>query len=199
VKNLEALRFVVGGTPRGGTVYMSNILKALGLDAGHEDVFPVAGPITSVTKEVDVSGGVHHHLDEIAEYGVPVVQLLRHPVSTINSMLIRWRGHRRWDQERSITYWTEAHRALASVAHVQIYLEDPYPGLYTLGQWLRMGWGDRQIFEAALRADRGRSTPGERVNWSDLPVETQVLADGFGYGGCGSLRKVVGDHRLPRV
>lgn len=82
-------RFVVVGTGRSGTGYMSNLLTACGIPCGHEQVF---GPAQATRAEPVVWGKWEADASWLAVprlpmLGVPVVLVTRHPLPTVRSMV----------------------------------------------------------------------------------------------------------------
>ena len=82
-------RFVVVGTGRSGTGYMSRLLTACGIPCGHEQVFGPAQatrakPVVWGKWEADASWLAVPRLPML---GVPVVLVTRHPLPTVRSMV----------------------------------------------------------------------------------------------------------------
>lgn len=82
-------RFVVVGTGRSGTGYMSRLLTAIGVPCGHEQVFGPAQatrvkPVVWGKWEADASWLAVPRLPML---GVPVVLVTRHPLPTVRSMV----------------------------------------------------------------------------------------------------------------
>jgi hypothetical protein len=184
VRAMGNMRFVVGGTPRGGTTFLSNVLKKLGLRAGHETIFTFRHINWKLARsarcECDVSGGVPFHLPVIQQYKVPVVHLVRHPIPAINSMIRYFGSSQSWGY--SVSRWYDSHNALL---HAQpdsrIYLEAPLAGLEHLSRRLDLNWSRSSILDAIDTADRGTSTPGDVYKWEHLPNYAKDLTFALGY------------------
>jgi hypothetical protein len=182
-RHLKHLRFVVGGTPRGGTKFLAGALtKLLGEKVGHEEIFTLQqayySRLIAGRVRVDVSGGVPYHLDILKAHSVPLVHLIRDPVRAIHSMV----NHLEQPVEDCVERWRFSHWLLRFYKPVvTIRLEDPVPGLLCLANWLNMEWSDEALSDA-LNVNRGKSTPGGDLTFADLPDCVKSLAVEMGYG-----------------
>ncbi len=77
-------RFVVVGTGRCGTTYVSEVLTRTGLACGHEDFFCPEGPRRRLGLVGDVSWLAVPFLDSI---DVPTYHVYREPLAVVNSFL----------------------------------------------------------------------------------------------------------------
>jgi hypothetical protein len=182
-RHMSHLRFVVGGTPRGGTKFMSGVLtQLLGEKVGHEEIFTMQDArysrLVAGRCRVDVSGGVPYHLDVLKTHSVPLVHLTREPVRSIHSMI----NHLEWTVADCVDRWRFSHTACREYRPVAtICLEDPILGLRDLAKWLGVLWND-EVLGRALRVNRGKSTPGGDLIFADLPDCVKSLAVEMGYG-----------------
>jgi hypothetical protein len=76
--------FVVVGTGRCGTTYVSEALTASGLACGHEQMFTPAGPRRSLRLAGDASWLAVPYLDDV---DAPVYHVVREPLAVVNSFL----------------------------------------------------------------------------------------------------------------
>lgn len=82
--NKTGLRFVVVGTGRSATEYISRVFNGLELRCGHESVFTRHGLVKNRGYVGDSSWRASPHLGEF--HGV-VLHQIRHPLSVFNSMM----------------------------------------------------------------------------------------------------------------
>jgi hypothetical protein len=80
--------FVITGCGRSGTKYVAHVLRACGVDAGHEDWFYPGGPRRSGL-DGDVSWLAVPALEARAWAG-PTVLVTRHPVACVRSLVGTW-------------------------------------------------------------------------------------------------------------
>ena len=91
------MRFLVVGTGRCGTTWLSEVLTAAGVPTGHEDVFTAVG-IRDMWCWLGEDGKVHSLAGDVSLYAVPflrewdgpVLHMVRHPLDCIGS-LAGWR------------------------------------------------------------------------------------------------------------
>lgn len=76
---------IITGCARSGTLYIAEVLRALGFDAGHERLYSPtrAGPVAPQTVEVSWLAAPHR-ID-----GALVVHQVRHPLKVVASLLAR--------------------------------------------------------------------------------------------------------------
>lgn len=166
------LRFLIVGTPGGGTAWLSRLLKALGHPCGHESVFLSGGALRlkdlrESPRWSECSGFASQWLPMIP--GVKVVGFIRHPVEAINSMC----GHLKWDLEHASEYWCGTHsRDWPQVVH----LERPYAFVSEAA-----GHSVEYVEAVGERIDRNRHDYAPAVSWEDLPLEVRYLANKYGY------------------
>lgn len=77
------MKFVITGTGRCGTQYISTLMNKLGITCGHEEIFTTDGPIEDSDKEADASWLAIPYLGSIDKVFLQV----RHPYSVISSLL----------------------------------------------------------------------------------------------------------------
>jgi len=180
---LENLKFVVGGTPRGGTTYAANVLRALGFKAGHEAIFKRDEvdwrTLRSGRYDVDVSGIIPFHLGIIQEHEVPIIHLIRHPVPSINSMLRYFQGA--YKPNEAVQRWYKSHKALSDLAVLTIRLETFRTDINRFAAVFCPRTQPAELDEATAQADKGTSTPGTTFDWFDLPSDVRDFAENIGY------------------
>lgn len=77
-------RLIITGTPRTGTTYVYQLLRNLGIGAGHETVYTTVEPQPWALRRAEVSWMAVPHLDRF--HGT-VVHLVRDPLAVLNSFL----------------------------------------------------------------------------------------------------------------
>jgi hypothetical protein len=80
------MKFVVMGTGRCGTGYMSKILTDTSLRCGHEDIFTVQGPKYGADLDGDSSWLAVPYLDTLSDH-IKVVHIVRNPLKVFRSWL----------------------------------------------------------------------------------------------------------------
>lgn len=80
------MTFVVAGTGRCGTTWLSDVLTSAGVPVGHEDVWTVSGRVERPDLAGDVSMYAAPFLDR---WDGPVLHMVRHPLACIGS-LVGW-------------------------------------------------------------------------------------------------------------
>lgn len=189
--------FLFVGTCRGGTAYVCEVLKSLGLNAGHERVFNRRGEkwIRKVWEryDADVSWLAVPYLD-LAE-GLEIVRVVRHPMDTINSILRlnlpaqagfwnyvdsvteHWSM---WEspEDRVAQFYLDWHEMISEKAWWSVNVEDgPEPIAYAVGKW------SDDLFDD--RACNHRNGSGREVGFEELaePLRGQLLSfcDAHGY------------------
>jgi len=131
--------FLFVGTCRGGTAYVTEVLKSLGLRAGHEDVFTRRGVVNWDEYDADVSWLAVPYLER--DWGIEIIRVVRNPMDVINSIL-RLRMHeeagfwnyvdsvtgnwRKWDapQDMVAQYYLDWHERISERAWDYIRVED---------------------------------------------------------------------------
>jgi hypothetical protein len=136
-------RGAVIGTGRSGTGYMAAVLKAAGLDAGHELYWHAHRGVRHSELDVDVSWLALPDI-ESGRWAGPVLHVVRHPVDTVRSLLgtrlfaesemdnpysSYARVHARtvadrFDLAAAVEFWCEWNARCAAVADATIRLED---------------------------------------------------------------------------
>jgi len=136
-------RGAVIGTGRSGTGYMAAVLKAAGLDAGHESYWHAHRGPRGSELDIDVSWLALPDI-EAGRWSGPVLHVVRHPVDTVRSFLgTRFfaesemdnaysafaRVHARtvagvFDMAAAVEFWCEWNARCAAVADATIRLED---------------------------------------------------------------------------
>jgi len=133
--------FLFVGTCRGGTAYVCEVLKSLGLRAGHEKIFTRGGVNRDMWNEydADVSWLAVPHLHEVKD--LEVVRVVRNPMDVVNSILRlgldreagfwnfvneatgRWR---KWEraEDRVAQYYLDWHERISERAWDYIRVED---------------------------------------------------------------------------
>ena len=78
------MRALIAATPRSGTSYITKVLHAVGVEAGHEAVFRQTGFQGWAGYEVEVSGW---WFGDEPDPPAVVVHQIRHPLHTIGSLV----------------------------------------------------------------------------------------------------------------
>jgi len=180
----ERLDFVIGSTYRSGTTYTSNVLRALGIKCGHESVFQaydIQWPVVfSDSVRADCSGAAPLWLDMIKQSKLPLIQLIRHPVPTINSMTKYGLPARPF--EECCERWYDYHTRMMEFGPVAlVHLEHFEYEMRVALEEIGIKICPARMHTACTEAGRGTSTKQFRYRWSDLPTKVTVLADHLGY------------------
>lgn len=193
------LRLVVSGLPRGGTQFTRSVLRDLLQDratVGHEGVFCynfIRDYGTRPCHDVDVTGFAWPYGELLQEHGIPVVHLVRHPVTSVNSMLNFFRKafpEKERDWTEAVEMWCGRHANIAARATCWYRLEDQMDKLCeTASQILGLDFDPLMAENAIIKSPKGNSTRGDTISWDFLPPMVQDFAVGFGYdeGSHGSL------------
>ena len=183
--------FLFVGTCRGGTAYVCEVLKSLGLKAGHEDVFTRRGVVNWDLYEADVSWLAVPCLD----VDVEIVRVVRNPMDVINSILrLRmdkeagfWNyvdavtgNWRKWEKpcDRVAQYYLDWHERISEKSWNYVRVEDgPEPIACAVGKWTEGVFDDRSC--------NHKNGSGEEMVWDELAGELrgQLLsfAEAHGY------------------
>jgi hypothetical protein len=147
----DYLKFVVGGTWRGGTNYIRNVLDELGVDCTHEYVFQSAYMNNDYMPTAEVSPALACHVDTVNFLEIPVVQLIRPKADVIASME-RWGGPITGDIGK---YWEETHIELARMnPFTVIDLSAPMRGILAIGWRFDYDWSEDEVQEALDEAEK---------------------------------------------
>lgn len=85
---IDMLKFLVTGTPRSGTMYMSKLLTSLGVPCGHEQVFTASGIIEQdVVMVAESSWMAVPFLNNPFLYNATIIHVVRHPIQVISSII----------------------------------------------------------------------------------------------------------------
>jgi len=182
----RSLKFVFSGTPRGGTFFLSRLLRTLGIVAvGHEAVFTAVGmklDNSSNYFQVDVSGFVWPYLPLS---GVKVYRIVRHPVNAINSMVDYFPTFfENWETtwRKAEVYW---YRAFETADPKEVLRMEDYLTWFPDVGWALNGerWDPDQLASKAfgLNKNECKNPRKSRVTWGMLSVRTQDMAKRFGY------------------
>jgi len=187
--------FLFVGTCRGGTAYVTEVLKSLGLRAGHEDVFTRGGVVDWDLYDADVSWVAVPYLEK--DWGLEIIRVVRNPMDVINSILRLgmdkeagfWNyvdgvtNH--WDmwkspQDKVAQFYLDWHEMIDVRAHEWIKVEEgPEPIAYVTGRWS----DTLKLFDD--RSCNHKDGVGKEVKWDELAAELrgQLLsfADVHGY------------------
>jgi len=185
LEQLKKLKLLISGSFRGGTTYASHVLRELGWHMGHESIFPRASFMAhklhkSRKYDGDASGSIYQYTSLILEAGIPVIQLVRHPVSVINSHL----GHGVFlhDEKWSNAHWYCAHHITMTVldpvdvVHLEAF-EEEFPVAMARAGYVFT----EEQYKKAFGAYRGKSTPTTKRTWYDIPERNRQLALQLGY------------------
>ena len=180
------LRFLVAGMTRGGTQYVANFLRRVGVPAGHESVFGVDGvrelvPFYKKQQiEAEVSGLIAPGY--LSRINWPLVHLMRHPVECIRSNMAFFHFT---DWDTLCRVYLDWHRAIQAAALFTIHLER---FAETVDELVRLAAPNptpsRSAVEQAMQfVDRGARKYTPHPNgWEQLSPELQEYARSHGYG-----------------
>jgi len=204
------MRFVITGSGRCGTKYMSRLLTAAGTPCGHEAVFAYErrdwGDLVADSSWMAVPS--------LASAGLPVVLMVRHPLSVVKSLteigflvghddqnpchnvlrefapeIYEWPSH----LDRALDMWYRLN--LAALEHAELVFRLEQFSVEHLTRLLR--WADRDTSRAkdafhrvgptnrleGMRAKTGiRHTPSWGQHDPDLAKRAKALAALLGYG-----------------
>lgn len=203
------LRFVVAGTPRGGTTFTANVLKDLGLRSKHEGLLNDRRHCHEYSRYYDceISGGNALMLKEAKSSGVKVFHLIRNPVKTINSMIRRWGTSVRGDNGGKpywigssdlplgtgiANWWLNWRTIIEDAGPVATFsLENIEEGLIIIRDEMGYDWSEGSVREAIsknLTEEKMSSTNSwprspHEISWVDLPLDVKEFAERHGYGG----------------
>lgn len=202
-------RFIITGTGRCGTQWLSLAMRTLGYRVGHESVFtPESLRVDTWRAKLDrlqcgCSWLAIARLDEIPP-DVAVIQLVREPLAVIRSLY----GIQFFDEPgeyadvaRGVTgiegggieacarFWLEVNRLIRKRAELVIRVEDPHA---TLRAILSLIDPAREVSDRVI-ASVVRNVPSNMnarkrgdVSWADVPEplrnDIETLAREFGYG-----------------
>lgn len=205
-------RFVITGSGRCGTTWISRALTRVGVPTGHEAVFHPGEPVWPEDIRGDSSWVAACKLDEVDE---PVALLVRHPLAVVKSLMEI--GFFTWDtgnsyheplakafphvhgwanpQDRALSMWFELNLAALSRAEMIIRFESIIRNPALFGRLLAWTGGDPGRSWEALteppcnrhQESRERTgcayTAGWEVHDSGLTFVAQELAGMLGYQG----------------
>lgn len=203
-------RFVVVGSGRCGTKYLSELLTAMGVSCTHESVFNADGVSEwGPDQRADSSWMATTMLDQV---DVPVVLLVRHPLMVVRSWVeIGFFTHDldnpthgplvkfapevyefREPHDRALAMWLRLNRAALGRAELLVRLEHlGDAGVTRLGQWA--GANPKLVhnaFRSVSRSNRQqdvrdrmgiRHDPGWDQHDSQLSADGRDLAELLGY------------------
>lgn len=203
-------RFVVTGSGRCGTTWMSRALTRVGIPAGHEEVFNPWSPDWPDHLRADVSWVAACDLDAVTE---PVALLVRHPLAVVKSLVEI--GFFTWDmtnlyheplseafgevydwsapQDRALEMWVQLNSAALTRAEMVLRFELVTKDPELFGRFLAWAGGNPRRAEEALaeppcnRHEQSRERTGETYepSWDkhdlDLAGRAQALARILGY------------------
>lgn len=197
------LKFVVAGTNRGGTTYVANVLKSLGLRSKHEGLLNNERVCRHYSRYYDceTSGGNVDLLPQAREAGLPIFHLLRHPILTLDSIWTLWRRQYRFKERYWIgaqdddrhdamgKWWMQHRQKIEDCSPVRVYLESPKEIFSTINDVMGFGWSESKIIQAMI-ANTGQGKRSARSSqqkqhrwfyWQDFSDEFRYFAKGLGY------------------
>jgi hypothetical protein len=194
-------RFVIVGTGRSGTRYISRLLQAAGIRCGHENWWRLDDQ-QATRLEGDASWIATFQLDD---YRGQIFHQVRDPLKVVNSILygkkqllrggpalegrIRWidiTGDDRFDALNIAVTWL---RKAEQIAAWTWRLEDMDSDLLQhicdrIGHPIDSRLADRAL--ATVAPNTNKHTDGQRITWDDLPpstvkTEAMTFAKHYGY------------------
>ena len=186
--------FLVTGLPRSGTGYAASMLKAMGIDAGHETI----GPAGCVSWLHTATGSVSWRGTIEPQAWDTVVHLVRHPLDVIASMatlrdesfefMFAHIGHP--GGERGLRWymyaWMQWNRRIEALASACFRVEDLSHGPVLARFCKAIGHSEPKTVPPVSR--RTNSRPHDSVTWQDLRAadaamagEIRGMARGYGY------------------
>jgi hypothetical protein len=203
-------RFVITGTGRSGTGFMSKVLSGVGVPCYHESVYGPDGEAKWSFQRGDSSWLALPHL-EAGDFDGYVLHVVREPVATINSfvgirffddaMADKHGAYRQFAEvhapevfelsdpvERAVAWWVVWNERCAAVADATVRVEDLsgddlVPLVRAGGAW----HSPHQLTEAIAKVPTDvNSREKAELGWDDLPEgewlgRLKVLAVGYGY------------------
>jgi hypothetical protein len=154
-------RFVITGSGRCGTTWISRALTRTGLPCGHETVFNPWTPEWPDHIRADSSWVAACQLDRVDALDLPVVLLVRHPLAVVKSLVEI--GFFAWDTDN------EYHQPLCA-AFPEVY-DWATPENRALDMWVKLNSAALTRAEVILRFESITRNQGEfsrLLRWADV-------------------------------
>ena len=179
----------IAGVPRGGTQFITNCIRAVLADTSckvsHEALFSphyVRDFGTKGSHDIEVSGFAWPYLKMLGDVGVTVIHLIRHPVSSANSLFNYFPNSFKTVADAA-DMWLEWHSVNELHSDIAFRVEDQS---HVMLRYLSVSLGFKYDLEECKticeEADRGRRSPGDAFTWWDLPTAVRDYAEFYGYG-----------------
>jgi hypothetical protein len=162
-------RFVITGSGRCGTTWISRALTRAGVATGHEAVFNPWSPEWPDYLQGDSSWVAACELDRLNALGVPVALLVRHPLAVVKSLVEI--GFFSWDTDN------EYHQPLRA-AYPEVY-DWATPEDRALEAWVTLNSAALTRAELVLRFELVRSDPelfARLLRWTGVELNSGGLA-----------------------
>jgi hypothetical protein len=186
-KRFPLPKLLISGLTRGGTLFVANFFGNLGVFAAHEGIFRTGG-ICYPDRDhkriptIEVSGLSALWVELAHGKGVPIVQLVRHPVHCCASNVAFWERDKRPVSWKEITkVYLQYHTIIEKYAKAVVHLERwaaEWPQIMDL---LGLPMPPPEKVEKAMKSFRGSSTASDRYKWADLPTDLQKWGEKHGY------------------
>ncbi len=141
--------FVITGTGRCGTGYAAEVLSSAGIACGHEEVFGPEGGMekarSSDASQGDSSWLAIEYLDALRLERVPIINLVRHPVAVVNSLV----GMRFWSEDEH-----EPHRSIAGALLARLGFESTGNDVADSVEWVGRVMETIALYAKPYRIDR---------------------------------------------
>jgi hypothetical protein len=163
-------RFVITGSGRCGTTWISRALTRAGIPCGHEAVFNPWSPEWPDYLQAESSWVAACELGRLDSLGVPVALLVRHPLAVVKSMVEI--GFFDWDLETN-----EYHQPLRT-AFPEVY-DWATPQDRALAAWVALNSAALTRAELVLRFDLIKDDPelfARLLRWAGVPHNSRGLA-----------------------
>jgi hypothetical protein len=190
------LQFVVASTPRSGTKYLSQILRALDVKCYHEELLDTYQQIYYTEEKCGVASWLSVPFLNNLPKGTVLLHQVRDPINTINSLIYThnyWRGNgpnmpfirehfQPRTQQPEIEFWSEWHRRIDAFGAFRYRVEDiPIAEILSM---IGIERSEEQINEVLSRFPRNVNTYGpvpRFINWLDIPDSVCRLIEEYGY------------------
>lgn len=184
--------FLITGCGRSGTKYMARVLRAAGLDVGHETL-GADGVVSSIWAVEDEYYPAYHHQGPRPEFDV-VLHQVREPLATIGSLTTALPGSWKWNArhvpivveehsvlDMAIMYWYWWNHLCQMVSDYRYRIENLEQEWYTLQQLIGFtGELDRSI-PKTVNSRRHRIVTWDDVKRAQPHLPVKNLAARYGY------------------